>query len=463
MSTIKPELLGGFRDILPAEAISQKQIIDKIKGVYERFGFVPLDTPSMEKLQILTGGDADFNKSIFTAKIVRGAEDKNLADEDLADDYALRFDLTLPLARIVAAYPDLPRPFKRYQLGKVWRGEKPQAGRFREFYQFDFDIIGSNSILADTEIIMIINEVMKALELDKFIIKINTRKVLNGLTEVIGLQAKAKEVFRIIDKLDKIGADGVKKELMRQPDNAYDESALALSAELAQKVIDFISIKSSNWREVIAQLENLFQNKTVEGEKGIKELKTIAELLEEAGLSQTNWSLDLSVARGLDYYNGPVFETYLNDLPQLGSVLSGGRFDGLADRFIVGSKIPGVGASVGLDRLIVGLKQLGLLKEQKTTTQILVSIFDPALERQSLKISTDLRQAGFNTELYLGDDRTLKSQISYAAKMEIPLVIVLGPDEVAQNKVVIKDMIKREQLTVTTDELITKVKEIIKP
>ncbi|HLD28691.1 MAG TPA: histidine--tRNA ligase [Patescibacteria group bacterium] len=453
--TIKPELLGGFQDLLPKEAMAKQKMIDTIRRVFESFGFVPLETPGMEKIDVLTGG-ADFDKSIFVSKIVRGLEDRGDSGVSWDEDYASRFDLTVPLARVVAAYPDLPKPFKRYQIGQVWRGEKPQAGRFREFTQFDFDTIGSNSILSDVEVIQVMYETMVALGIDRFLIKFNTRKILNGLAVAVGCGDKTDEIFRIIDKMDKIGLDGVLDELRRQPDNQFDETAIAMAEDRVAKVKSFLEIKGST-QETLDQLARFFSVHHTIGRSGLEELQDICQILGDLGVSQKNWQVDLSVARGLGYYTGPVFETVLTDMPELGSVFSGGRFDGLTDRFIPNSNIPGVGASVGVSRLLVGMRKLGLLGDQETVTQVLVTIFDKDLRSQSMKLAQEIRRLGVNAEIYYGEDMTPRAQIAYAAKRDIPFVVILGQDEVAQNKVALKDMRQRQQEVLTREECFAKI------
>lgn len=455
---VKPEVLGGFRDLLPGDALIFQRVIERIRRVYESFGFVPLDTPCMERLAVLTGGK-EFNKSIFTARIVRGLEDRGATDLVSEQDYALRFDLTVPLARVVAANPDLPRPFKRYQIGKVWRGERPQAGRFREFYQFDFDIINSNSILSDIEVIQIMYETMKALGIKNFLIAFNTRKILNGLTEIAGCLDKATEVFRIIDKMDKIGIDGVCRELQRQPDSESDENALALNDEQTSRIKTFLELKSDDPNELIVQLETFFGNQSTLGSEGIQELKSIVIALKQLGIPQQNWNVDLSIARGLDYYTGPVFEIKLTDMPELGSVFSGGRFDGLTNRFMPGSNIAGVGASVGVDRLIVGIQQLGLIEKQFSVTDVLVTVFNADLQDYSMRLAQEIRKRGLRTELFLGNDYTLRAQFAYAAKQSIPFVVVVGPDEAAVGKVNLKNMQTRVQETLTPEECFAKLEQ----
>lgn len=459
--SVKPELLGGFQDLLPPEAIAKQAMLDIIRRVVESFGFVPLETPGMEKLPVLTGGDREFDKSIFVSRIIRGLEDRGaVVEEDWEQEYASRFDLTVPLARVVAAYPDLSKPFRRYQVGQVWRGEKPQAGRFREFTQFDFDTIGSNSILSDVEVIQVMYETMKALSVENFVIRFNTRKVLNGLAQAVGCGDKSAEVFRIIDKLDKIGLDGVATELQRQPDNQYDETALAMTDEQVQKVKDFLAIKGST-NEILQGLDKFFSIDDQVGREGYVELQEISAALETLAIPQANWQIDLSVARGLGYYTGPVFETVLTDMPELGSVFSGGRFDGLTNRFIPGSNIPGVGASVGVSRLLVGMKKLGLIQEQESVTQVLVTVFDQQLRQDCLRLAQEIRRQGFKTEIYYGEDATPRAQLAYAAKKSIPLVVILGADEAVQGKVALKNMVARQQEVLTREECFAKIAAVL--
>ncbi len=454
---IKPELLGGFKDMLPKDALIQQKIIDTVRKVYESYGYLPLETPGMERLDVLTGGEKDFNKSIFVARIMRGVEDREVEDADWNEDFSLRFDLTVSLARVVAAYPNLSKPFKRYQLGKVWRGERSQAGRFREFFQLDFDIVGSHSINADIETINIMYECLKALGIPNFTVKFNTRKVLNGLAQAVGVKEKAKDLFRIIDKLDKVGAQGVKSELMRQPDNEYDESALAMTEADADRVLEFVSIKGEEPEQILARLDAFFASYDGDGKDGVAELRGIAQALDLLGVPRRHWKIDLSVARGLDYYTGPVFEAVLDDMSELGSVFGGGRFDGLTNRFIPDSNIPGVGASVGVDRLIVGMIKLGLVEVKESLTQVLVTIFDAKYEQESMLVASQLRRAGINTELYLGADRTLRAQFAYATKKGIPYVVILGEDEIKAGNVAVKDMAQRKQEVLTRDELVGKL------
>jgi histidyl-tRNA synthetase len=459
-TSIKPEIPGGFIDLLPEAAIAQETLFAKIRKVYESFGFVPLDTTCLERVDVLTGGDENFNKSIFIAKVVRGAEDKKAAGSEWDDSLGLRFDLTVPLSRVVSAYPELIKPFKRYQIGKVWRGESPQVGRYREFYQCDFDIIGANSILADVEVIQVMNETLIALGLTNFTIRFNTRKILNGLAEAVGCAARAKDFFRVIDKLDKIGVDGVLAELARQPEDAADQTALALPEDKIKKVAEFLQLMDKGQDEILSGIKDFFADSTGLGEAGVKELTEISAALNKIGLPPGRWQIDLSVARGLDYYTGPVFETILNDMPELGSIFSGGRYDGLTNRFMADSNIPGVGASIGLSRLNVALNKLGLLPVKNSVTDVLVTVSE-GLEMESIKIAEQLRQAGLNVEIYYGADYTFRAQISFAARKNVPFVVIAGEDEIKAGIVQLKNMSTREQKPLKIGECATEIKNLL--
>jgi histidyl-tRNA synthetase len=451
--TIKPEIPGGFMDLLPEAAIAQEALFAKIKKIYKSFGYAPLDTPCMERTEVLTGGDKNFNKSIFIARVVKGEEDKKASGAEWEDSLGLRFDLTVPLSRVVSANPELVKPFKRYQIGKVWRGENSQAGRYREFYQCDFDIIGSNSILSDIEVVLVMNETLLALGVNNFTIRFNTRKILNGLAELAGCAERAKDFFRVVDKFDKIGTDGVLAELKRQPENAEDTGALGLSDEQAIKVRDFLQLVTLSKDKVLDGLKEFFAGSSGLGEEGVKELTEISEALTKLEIPSERWRIDLSVARGLDYYTGPVFETTLNEMPELGSIFSGGRYDGLTNRFMENSNVPGIGASIGLSRLTVALKKLGLLPKKDSVTEALVTV-SAGLEMEALKISQQLRTAGINTEIYFGQDYTFRAQLSYAAKKNILFVVIAGEDEIKSGIVQLKNMSTREQKPLIVEEAI---------
>lgn len=438
--TISAELAGGFRDYLPEDMIPRQKMLDTIRGVFERFGFVPLDTPGIEREEILTGGDPNFRMQIFKTGLKSG-------DEGLA----LRFDLTVPLARVVSLYYDkIEKPFKRYQVGKVWRGEKPQAGRFREFIQFDADIVGSNRISADAEIVALIYETLTALGIQRFRIRVNNRKILNGLSGFAGYAPDLNvDVLRSIDKLDKIGWGGVSVEL----------SEKGLTDCQVSNLERFVNLAGETPREILENLSGLMSN-SPQAIIGITELQEVANYLEALGIPPESWQIDLSVARGLGYYTGPVFETTLLDLPSIGSVFSGGRYDDLVSRF-GRQDIPATGASVGVDRLFAAMETLSLLKKEKTVLKVTVLNFDKNAESYCQKIVTSLRRHDFASEIYLGRELTLKGQLSYATRQEIPVVIIAGGNEMEKGTAQVKDMSKRIQKEVPFDQIPIVVRSIL--
>ena len=424
MATIKPALAGGFKDYLPEEMILRQKMFDAIRSTFELFGFVPLDTPSLEREEILTGGDENFRMNIFRASI-RGGEEK----------LALRFDLTVPLARVIAQYQnEIKRPFKRYQVGKVWRGESPQAGRYREFAQFDADIVGSKSMMADAEIIAIMERTMDALGLQNFIIRINDRKILNGLASYAGFpETDTPMVLRAIDKLDKQGWESVAKEL----------AELGLTPASVSNIDLFLKINGSTQDEILDNLE-LLMKKSEMGLSGVRELREVAENVCALGVRDKSWTIDLSVARGLGYYTGPVFETVLTDLPSIGSMFSGGRYDDLVSKFS-DIQVPATGASVGGDRLFAAMSQLNLFDKQQAITDVMVLDFDPACKIACQKLAGLLRKANIATEIYFGSDSSLKGQLAYAIKQGIPVIAIIGSREMAEGTVQIKDIMNRTQ------------------
>jgi len=422
--TIKPELPGGFRDYLPQDMIPRQKMLDTIRSVFERFGFDPLQTPTIERLDVLTGNNEFFNMHLFRTGVVRGLNEPHGSQ---FNETAVRFDLTVPLSRVIAANSNLPKPFKRYQVGTVCRGEKPQAGRFREFTQFDADIVGSSSILADTEIILIMCESMKALGFENSTTRFNSRKILNGLAQLVGFDSpdeRTKEVFRILDKLEKIGWNEVKEKLQRQPKNSSETDAPNLNNASVDMVKEFLNIKGTS-NETLAQLRELFKSSPL-GSDGVDELSEIVENLMTMDIPEGRWKLDLSIARGLDYYTGPVFETVLNDAPEIGSVFGGGRYDGLVSRFQEDANIPATGASLGVDRLFAAMKKLDKVHDQKTTVEVLVANFEPKAQEESIKLAATLRRVGINTELYYGSDTSLTGQLRHAVKKEVPFLAFIG-------------------------------------
>lgn len=439
---IEPRLAGGFRDYLPKDMIPRQMMFDTIRATFERFGFVPLDTPGIEKEEILTGGDPDFKKHIFRASNSGSGE----------SDLALRFDLTVPLARVIASYPnDIIRPFKRYQTGKVWRGERPQAGRFREFVQFDADIIGSRSSMADAEIVSLMYETMVALGFSDFLIRVNNRKILNGLSEYAGfLSEQNSVVLRAIDKLDKIGWEGVREELQRAPGDPNNLGA-GLNADQIGAIEQFLDVRGNSTEETLQQVGKLMSS-SPQAQAGVGELQDIVSCTEALGVPSEHWAVDLSVARGLGYYTGPVFETILTNLPSIGSVFSGGRYDGLVARFS-SATIPATGASVGVDRLYAAMEKLGTIPTKTTVTKVMVLNFSEDCRFIVQKIAADLRRATVPTEVYLGQEVTLKAQLSYAVKQNIPFAIIIGGSEKQAGRATVKDLSARTQTEVPFEDV----------
>ena len=419
----KPRTLPGFMELLPNEQILFEQMKNKIEKVYQRFGFLPLDTPILELSEILlakAGGETE--KQIY--RFEKG-------DTDIS----MRFDLTVPLAKYVAKnYGNLSFPFRRYQIGKVYRGERAQKGRFREFYQCDIDIIGDGelSILNDAEIPSVIYQLIKELGFDDFTICINNRKILNGLFEDISQTDNATEILRIIDKIDKIGVEAVCEELEK----------LGIEKDKINQIIEFIKIEGTT-DEKLQKLQGLnIQNDNFK--KGLEELSQVVKYIRIFGVPDTNFKVDLTIARGLDYYTGTVYETFLNNYRELGSVCSGGRYENLAE-YYTDKKLPGVGISIGLTRLFYKLNELGLIKAEKySMADILIVPMTENLE-VPIKLANSLRELNINTEIYL-NDKKLKAKMKYADKLKIPYVIVMGDDEINSNKVKIKNMETGEEL-----------------
>jgi len=439
-ANIDPKLPGGFRDYLPADMIPRQKMLDTIRTVFERFGFLPLDTPGIEREEVLTGGDPNFKMQIFQAR---------LRDGD--DGLALRFDLTVPLARVVSLYPeDIEKPFKRYQAGKVWRGEKPQAGRFREFIQFDADIVGTTRPSADAEIVSLIYETLRALGFTRFIIRVNSRRILNGLPQFAGYNADINtDVLRIIDKLEKISWDGVSGEL----------SDLSLEQPQLEKIKQFLDLQSYGSKDVLARLSELMGT-SVEATEGVEELSKISASVKALGVPDEAWTIDLSVARGLGYYTGAVFETTLLDIPEIGSVFSGGRYDGLVSRFSA-QNLPATGASIGVDRLFSAMEKLGIVKREQSIARVLVLNFDADSEEYCQRIVAMLRADNIPTEFYLGKEVTIKGQLGYAAKREFSVVIVAGGSEQSKSTAQVKDMLARTQKEFGLDSLLSAVKGVL--
>lgn len=429
--TVEPRISRGLRDLLSDQMLARQWMIDKIRGVYELYGFVPLDTPAIEYLDVLGGASAgaEAQQSIFTVS--------NPEKEALG----LRFDLTVPLARVVAQYNDLPRPYRRYQVSPVWRADKPGPGRFREFTQFDLDSVGVESEVADTEIIAGMCDTLSALEVGPYLVRFSSRGVLNTLLAFAGIPAdQGADVFRVLDKLDKVGPQKVRLELTT---GYKDESGdpirgVGLSGEQVDRIEGFLQVRADDRREVVAQLRELFAG--VEGaDQEIGVVEKISEHLYALGYGDDRVSLDLSIARGLAYYTGPVFEAILLDAPQFGSVFGGGRYDGLVMRFL-GQKVPAVGASIGVDRLLAALIHLGRAGQKKATAKVLITNMDANLQDDYIAMTWELRRAGIPTELYLGTAKGPGKQLKYADQWGVPIAILYGSNEKEKGIVTIKDM-----------------------
>ena len=433
MIKTEPRTLAGFMELMPNEQILFEQIKQKIEKTYQKFGFLPLDTPILELSEVLlakAGGETE--KQIY--RFEKG-------DTDIS----MRFDLTVPLAKYVAKnYGNLSFPFRRYQIGKVYRGERTQKGRFREFYQCDIDIIGDGelSIVNDAELPSVIYNVFKELGFDNFTIKINNRKLFNGLFESLNQKENAVEILRIIDKIEKIGKETVIEELEK----------IQVPTDSINKILEFIEIEGTT-DEKLQKLQDLnIENEAFQ--TGLEELTQVVKYVRLFGIPDSNFKVDLTIARGLDYYTGTVYETFLNEYRELGSVCSGGRYENLAEHY-TDKKLPGVGISIGLTRLFYKLNELNLIKaDKKSVAEVLIV---PMVEdmKMPIKLASDLRNNGINTEIFL-NDKKLKAKMKYADKLEIPYVIVVGKDEVNTGIVKIKNMKTGEQVEKNIEEITKK-------
>ena len=439
MAKTAPRTLSGFMELLPGQQQQFERILEILRRTYSLYGFTPLDTPVIESSEVLlakAGGETE--KQIY--RFTKG-------DSDLS----LRFDLTVPLAKYVALhYNDLSFPFRRYQIGKVYRGERAQRGRFREFYQADIDIIGDGklSLLNEAEIPSIIYRTFSALGLKRFQIRVNNRKILNGFYAMLGLTEKSGDIMRTVDKLDKIGPEKVRALLTGED--------IGISAESAEEILRFIAIRGSN-AEVLAALDG-YQGRNEVFDQGLAELKTVTGSLAAFGVPEGNFAVDLTIARGLDYYTGTVYETTLLDHPEIGSVCSGGRYDNLAE-YYTDRQLPGVGISIGLTRLFYVLGEQGMLNPALPTAPADVLIL-PMTEDLSpaIALATELRSAGIRTQLHC-EEKKFKAKMSYADKLGIPYVVFLGEDEIRDGVVACKDMASGEQTKLAIPAAIERIRE----
>lgn len=428
---IKPQNLKGFRDYLPEQQLPREWMLEQARKVYRSYGFAPIDTPALEYTEILLGkGGMETDKQLYRFTDHGGR------------DVALRFDLTVPFARFAAQYiGQLGTPFKRYHMGPVWRGENTQRGRYREFWQCDFDTIGTTANASDIETALVIHDLMRALGLERFEIHINNRLVLNGLLEELGLGAHTASILRALDKLPKVGRDAVSQEMGQQ--------VPAATPALANRLIDLAETRGSN-DEILARLRTDFGGNDKAAE-GIRRLDELVAAVRTAGVREDSVKIDVSIARGLDYYTGTVYETFLTDLPAIGSVCSGGRYDNLASLYTK-QQLPGVGASLGLDRLLAALEELKLLQSAATPAAVLVVQFSSEFVGAYQAMARTLRGAGIGVEVY-PEAKKIGAQLQYAEKRGFRVALLAGPDEFAQGVWKMKILATREERTVPAREV----------
>jgi histidyl-tRNA synthetase len=425
MARIEPRLLKGFRDYLPEQMIPRQRMLDAVARVFERHGFPPLQTPAIEYAEILLGKyGADAERLLYRF------------EDNGGRDICLRYDLTVPLARVAAQYGNLPMPFRRYQIAPVWRAEKPGKGRFREFFQCDVDVVGSDSLLADAECVAVDHAVLTELGVERFVVRINNRKILTGWFEAMGLGSgddkQGRGILRTVDKLPSMGEDKVRELL------ATDNG---LGADAIDCISHFLSITGDNAAKLAAARELL--GGTGSGRAGLEELSEVIDSAVALGVPTNRIEVDFSIARGLDYYTGSVFETFLQDLPDFGSVMSGGRYDALISTFL-GREMPAVGISVGVDRLFSAMLELGLVREAATTTRVLLCPLSVPCVRPALEAAAGLRRAGIATEIFLQPAK-LRKQLKYANQRGIPVAVILGEEEVERGVATVKRMQSGEQ------------------
>jgi histidyl-tRNA synthetase len=439
---IKPRTPPGVMELLPRDQIAFQQMLDTIRRNFERFGFLPVETPVMELSEVLltkSGGE--------TERQVYFVQSTGSIEQGSAPELALRFDLTVPLARYVAEHEhELSFPFRRYQMQRVYRGERAQRGRFREFYQCDIDVIGKDalSVRYDAELPAVIHSVFAELDIGAFTIQLNNRKLMRGFFERLGVADGEKQalMLREVDKLDKRGVEYVRETLQGE--------GFGLPAAAAQQVLDFVALRSSGHADALAKLAALGEGGEA-FETGRRELVEVLEGVRALGVPEKNYAINLSIARGLDYYTGTVYETTLDAYPQIGSICSGGRYENLAGHY-TRSHLPGVGISIGLTRLFWQLREAGLVSTADSSVDVLVSQMDEARLPLYLEIAGQLRAAGLNTEVQL-EPRKLARQFQYADRAGIRFVVVVGDDEEARGVITVKDMRKQEQFEVARAEL----------
>jgi histidyl-tRNA synthetase len=435
---IPPRTLKGFRDFLPAAAISREALIAAAVGVYRAYGYSPIETPALEYAEVLLGkGGDETEKQTYRFADIGGR------------DVAMRFDLTVPLARYAAQHiGELGTPFKRYHVGTVWRGENTQRGRYREFLQCDFDTIGTESSMSDTETILVVHDVFEALGFSRFTIRVNDRRILSGLLELRGLEGSAAEVLRALDKLPKVGMGRMREDLANIDGVGPGD---------VDAVANLAAIAGSN-REVLAQAAAIVGDST-RGNAGIAGLTDLIDATEALGIATERVTVDVSIARGLDYYTGIVFETFLDDLSDIGSCCSGGRYDDLASLYSK-QRLPGVGGSLGVDRLLAAMEELGLADVRSTWAPVLVTMFDDDGRLPALRTAAVLRAAGIGVEVY-PEARKLGAQLKYADCKGHRVAVIAGPEERAAGTLQLKHLADGSAETVTETDVVTAVRRIL--
>ena len=435
---IKPRVPRGMRDILPEQMIRRQYVIDVVRNVFEEFGFEPLQTPALELSEVLTGKyGPDAEKLIYQAGHVGGKE-----------DISLRYDLSVPLCRVMAMYPQLPKPFKRYQIDPVWRAERPQKGRYRQFFQCDADTVGTESMLADAENVNLIYQVLTRLGFKQFEININDRKLITGIGQFAGVpDEQLSGLYRSIDKLDKIGLSGVRGELM---ENQIPEPVI-------EKLLALLQIEGDTTTVLNALSEQLGDSEVAR--EGIAELEELSSYLTTLGVPSEFYRVNVSMVRGLEYYTGPIYETVVEE-PKIGSITGGGRYDELIGSF---SKqgYPATGTSFGIERIIDVMEEFDMFPSTvgKTVTQVLVTVFDAELAQESLKVAMLLRDSGIRTEVYCRPTR-ISTQMKYADSKGIPYAVILGSDEVEAGTVAVRDLASREQRVVPREKLVEHIQKL---
>jgi histidyl-tRNA synthetase len=426
---IAPRTLKGFRDYLPAAMMPREWLMETARQVYRSYGFSPIDTPALEYLEILTGkGSDETDKQLYQFKDHGGR------------DVGLRFDLTVPLARFAAQHiNELGVPFKRYHLGTVWRGENTQRGRYREFMQCDFDTIGTTSLVADIETALVIHDLFRAIGIEQFTIQVNNRMVLSGLLERLNLADKATPILRALDKLAKIGPEKVAAEMV---------ATAGTTADHAASVLQLVEVRGTN-ESILSQLDKLVAG-SAKGEEGVGKLRDLVAAVTAAGVAEGRLAINPSIARGLDYYTGTIFETFLDELPGIGSVCSGGRYDNLAGLYTK-QQLPGIGASLGLDRLLAGLEELGRLEKTSTPAAVFIPLFEAVRLHDYLKIAAQLRAAGLGVEIF-PEPKKLGDQLKYADRRGFKLALIAGEQEFAAGQVQVKNLANRTSVTLSLDE-----------